>query len=173
MAGHSNGAIAVTSAGQNDPRVKALVSMDNLGGSITLGPGAKIHVPTLYFEVDYPFPSVLEPQNPESPPDPQTYINDTFSQTVAAGVDSMLIVPRASTHYEFDYEPFPASLQASRYGERVAFDYVLAWFDKYLDNNIAARRRHGDAAADGRALRRFGGRQLDRRGHLQSGRRRR
>ncbi len=143
VAGHSNGAIAVTSAGQNDPRVKALVSMDNLGGSITLGPGAKIHVPTLYFEVDYPFPSVLEPQNPESPPDPQTYINDTFSQTVAAGVDSMLIVPRASTHYEFDYEPFPASLQASRYGERVAFYYVLAWFDKYLDNNIA---RDGDTA---------------------------
>jgi dienelactone hydrolase len=143
VAGHSNGAIAVTSEGQDDPRVKAVVAMDNLGGSITLAPGAKIHAPTLYFEVDYAFPSALEPQNPDSPPDPQTYINDTFSQTVKAGVDSMLIVPRASTHYEFDYLPFPASLQASRNGERVALYYVLAWFDKYLDHNVA---RDGDTA---------------------------
>jgi hypothetical protein len=146
VAGHSNGAIAITSAGQQDVAgtgdgsgaitypIKAVVSMDNLGEMV--GSGVHIHVPTLYFEVDYAFPSILEPQDPNSPPNPQQYIDDTFSQTVAAGVDSMLIVPRASTHYEFDYEPFPASLQASRYGERVAFYYTLAWFDKYLRNNL-------------------------------------
>jgi dienelactone hydrolase len=141
LAGHSNGAIAVTSAGQSDPRVKAVVSMDNLGGAVASG--VSIHVPALYFDVDYAFPSLLEPQNPQSPPNPQEYIDDTFSQTVAAGVDSMVIVPRASTHYEFDYLPTPASLQASRYGERVAFYYILAWFDRYIDHNI---RREGHTA---------------------------
>jgi dienelactone hydrolase len=147
VAGHSNGARAVTSAGQQDVAgtgdgsgkitypIKAVVSMDNVGQ--TLGSGVHIHVPTLYFDVDYPFPSLLEPQNPKSPPNPERYIDDTFSQTVAAGVDSMLIVPRASTHYEFDYLPFPSSLQASRNGERVAFYYILAWFDRYLNHNIA------------------------------------
>jgi hypothetical protein len=147
VAGHSNGARAVTSAGQLDVAgtgdgsgkftypIEAIVSMDNLGEK--LGSGVHIHVPTLYFDVDYPFPSVLEPQNPMSPPNPAQYIDDTFTQTVAAGVDSMLIVPRASTHYEFDYLPFPSSLQASRYGERVAFYFILAWFDKYLDHNVA------------------------------------
>ena len=132
VAGHSMGAIAVTTTGQKDSAgyypnrwpVKALVSMDNLGG--TVAPGAKIHVPTLYFDVDYPFPSVLAPQLPTKPPNPEQYIDDTFSQTVRSGVDSMLIVPRASTHYEFDYLPFPASLQSSRLGERVAFYYILA-----------------------------------------------
>jgi dienelactone hydrolase len=142
VAGHSMGAVAVTTAGQKDSAghstnlwpVKAVVSMDNLGGKVASG--VKIHVPALYFDVDYPFPSVLAPQNPLTPPNPSEYINDAFSQTVQAGVDSMVIVPRASTHYEFDYLPFPSSLQASRYGERVAFYYILAWFDKYLDHNI-------------------------------------
>ena len=149
VAGHSLGAIAVTSAGQEDVAgtgdgsgkitypIKAIVSMDNLNGSIDLAKGAKIHVPALYFDVDYAFPSVLEPQNPESPPNPDEFMeNDSFAQTKAAGVDTMVVVPRASTHYEFDYLPFPASLQASRYGERVAFYYILAWYDKYLDHDI-------------------------------------
>jgi dienelactone hydrolase len=143
LAGHSNGAIAVTSAGQNDPRVKAVVPMDNLDGSITLAPGAKIHAPALYFGVDYAFPSVLEPMNPESPPNPTLHEDYAYAQTVKAGVDSMVIVPRASTHYEFDYLPSPASLQASRYGERVASYYILAWFDKYLDHNIRRDGRTG------------------------------
>ncbi len=150
VAGHSLGAIAVTSAGQEDVAgtgdgsgnitypIKAIVSMDNLNGSIDLTNGAKIHVPALYFDVDYAFPSVLEPQNPLSPPNPGQFMeNDSFAQTRAAGVDTMVVVPRASTHYEFDYLPFPASLQASRYGERVAFYYILAWYDKYLDHDIA------------------------------------
>jgi hypothetical protein len=149
LAGHSNGAIAVTSAGQEDVPgtgdgsgkiaypIKAIVSMDNINGSIDLAQGAKIHVPALYFDVDYAFPSLLEPQNPESPPNPDEFMeNDSFAQTKAAGVDTMVVVPRASTHYEFDYQPFPASLQASRYGERVAFYYILAWYDKYLDHDI-------------------------------------
>ena len=141
LAGHSNGAIAVTSAGQNDRRVKAVVSMDNLDGSITLAKGASIHAPTLYFGVDYPFPSVLAPNSPSEPPNAEQHAEYAYAQTKAAGVDTMLIVPRASTHYEFDYEPFPASLQASRYGERVAFYYMRGWFDRYLKGEHSATQR--------------------------------
>ena len=151
VAGHSNGAIAVTSAGQNDPRVKAVVSMDNLDGSITLAKGARIHAPTLYFGVDYAFPSVPAPNNPSDPPNPAQHAEYAYAQTKAAGVDTMLIVPRASTHYEFDYEPFPASLQASRYGERVAFYYILAWFDRYLKGEQSATRRLTAVYFDGTA----------------------
>ena len=149
VAGHSMGAVAVTSAGQEDVAgsgdgsgtitypVKAIVSMDNLNGSIALAKGATIHVPALYFDVDYAFPSFLEPQNPDSPPNPGAFMeNDSFAQTKAAGVDTMVVVPRASTHYEFDYLPFPSSLQASRYGERVALYYILAWYDRYLDHDV-------------------------------------
>lgn len=82
------------------------------------------------------FPSLLEPQNPKSPPNAAQYIDDTFSQTMEADVDTMLVVPRASTHYEFDFLAYPSSLQASRYGERVAFYYTLAWFDRYLHDDV-------------------------------------
>jgi dienelactone hydrolase len=156
LAGHSNGAIAVTSAGQDDPRVKAVVSMDNIDGSIKLAPGARIHAPALYFGVDYAFPSVLQPKNPERPPDPTQHEDYAYAQTVKAGVDSMVIVPRASTHYEFDYEPFPASLPASRYGERVTFYYMLAWFDRYLKGEASATGRltapYFDSSADASSI---------------------
>jgi dienelactone hydrolase len=151
VAGHSNGARAVTSQGQDDPRVKAIVSMDNLDDTITLAKGATIHAPTLYFGVDYPFPSVPAPMSPTDPPDAEQHADFAYAQTKAAGVDTMLVVPRASTHYEFSYEPFPASLQASRYGERVAFYYVLAWFDRYLKGEQSATNRLTALAFDGSA----------------------
>lgn len=151
VAGHSLGAIAVTSAGQDYPRVKAIVSFDNLDGSITLTKGARIHAPALYFGVDYAFPSLLAPQNPESPPNPTQHEDSAYRQTVDAGVDSMVVVPRASTHYEFSYQPFPGSLQASRYGERVAFYYTLAWFDRYLEGQQAAVSRLTGTYFDGSA----------------------
>ena len=56
----------------------------------------------------------------------------------------MSITTRASDHYEFGYQPDPANLPASRYGERVAFFYSLAWFDRYLKGD------HGQRPADGR-----------------------
>jgi dienelactone hydrolase len=151
VAGHSLGAIAVTSAGQDDPRVDAVVAFDNLDGNITLAKGARIHAPALYFGVDYAFPSLLLPQNPQSPPDPSQHEAHAYAQTVSAGVDSMVVVPRASTHYEFSYQPFPGSLQASRYGERVAFYYTLAWFDRYLKGEPGALERLTATRFDGSA----------------------
>ncbi|HVX17901.1 MAG TPA: hypothetical protein VHA73_07695 [Acidimicrobiales bacterium] len=141
IAGHSLGAMAVTSVGQSDPRVKAVVSYDNLDGSVAPWAAGHIHAPTLFFSVDYAFPSVLAPMNPLDPPNPDQHLLAAYRQLQHAGVDTMNVTTRASTHYEFGYQPFPASLQASRYGERVAFYYSLAWFDWYLRGDPSGLRR--------------------------------
>ncbi|MGH9051002.1 MAG: hypothetical protein ACRDY4_14840, partial [Acidimicrobiia bacterium] len=86
------------------------------------------------------FPSVLTPKDPDNPPDPAQHLG-AFDQLVAAGVDTMSITPRASTHYEWGYQPFPASFPASRYGERMSFHYTLAWFDRYLKGDTSATAR--------------------------------
>ncbi|MDD5711871.1 MAG: hypothetical protein PHY31_03830, partial [Smithellaceae bacterium] len=52
------------------------------------------------------------------------------------GVDTMLIVPRASTHLE--YTDIPLVLPASRYGQDVTSHYVQAWLAKYLKHDPAA-----------------------------------
>ena len=99
---------------------------------------------------------MLEPKQASAPPDPEQHEEFAYAQTVKARVDSMVVVPRASTHYEFDYEPFPASLQASRYGERTAFYYSLAWLDRYLKGEKSATRRltavYFDASADASSI---------------------
>jgi hypothetical protein len=53
----------------------------------------------------------------------------------AAGVDSMVIVPRASTHLE--YTDISYVLPASRYGQAVASHYAQAWLDTYLRHDPA------------------------------------
>jgi dienelactone hydrolase len=143
IAGHSLGAIAATDIGQRDARVKAVVSFDNIDEKIAadLAFASRIHAPTLWFGVDYEFPSLLIPKDPASPPDPDQHLEAAFGQLVAAGIDTMAIDTRASTHYEFGYQPFPASFQASRYGERVASYYTIAWFDRYLKGDLTATSR--------------------------------
>jgi dienelactone hydrolase len=140
IAGHSLGALAVTPIGQLDPRVKAVVSYDNLDDRLGADVVPSIHAPTLFFSTDYAFPSVLTPKDPANPPNPAQHLG-AFDQLVAAGVDAMSITPRASTHYEWGYQPFPASFPASRYGERVSFHYTLAWFDRYLKGDAKATAR--------------------------------
>ena len=49
-----------------------------------------------------------------------------------AGVDSMLVVPRASTHLE--YTDIPLVLPASRYGQDLTSVYVQRWLDRYLQH---------------------------------------
>ena len=71
-----------------------------------------------------------------SNPDPDQHNTGTaYEQLVAAGVDTMSITSRASDHYEWGYQPFPANFPSSRYGERVSLYYSLAWFDRYLKND--------------------------------------
>jgi dienelactone hydrolase len=141
IAGHSLGAIAATPIGQTDPRVKAIVSYDNLNAEYDDAVLPKLHAPTLFFGADYAFPSPLVPFDPSNPPDPKLWLSTAYSQLKSAGVDAMHINTRASTHYEFGYQPFPASFQASRYGERVTMHYTLAWFDKYVRGDSSATER--------------------------------
>lgn len=71
-------------------------------------------------------------------PDPMRERATGFDSWADAGVDSMLIVPRASTHLE--YTDIPYVLPASRYGQALTSTYVQLWLDKYLkhvDNDAA------------------------------------
>ena len=104
----------------------------------TLPAGTPIRTPSLYFGADYAFPATGTPM--AGPPDPAEHLG-AFRQLQAAGVDTMSITTRASDHYEFGFQPYPADFPASRYGERVAFYYSLAWFDRYLKGDKTATGR--------------------------------
>lgn len=136
IAGHSLGAIAVTPIGQEDERVDAVISYDSL--DLALGAGVPRRTPSLYFGVDYAFPTTGLPM--VSPPNPTQHFG-AFDQLSEAGVDAMSITTRASNHYEFGYQPYPANFPSSRYGERVAFYYSLAWFDRYLKGDASGTSR--------------------------------
>src|SRR5690606_11708479 len=86
--------------------------------------------------------------SPSSAPDPETD-TDTYQRFVEAGVDSMQVALRSSTHLEWTYIPF--ILPASSEGERVAMHYTLAWMDRYVqastDGARGADRRDARAVA--------------------------
>lgn len=149
IAGHSLGATAVSNLAQCDPRVKAVVAWDYLSaatgschaGFAGLPAGApvepSISAPALTLNSDY----FLNPEPMTSPPAPTSDPKSAgFVQVAGAGVDAMQISLRESTHLEYAYVPY--ILPASRLGERVAFYYTLAWFDRYLrgarDTAVAA-----------------------------------
>ncbi|MHB8439151.1 MAG: alpha/beta hydrolase family protein [Acidimicrobiales bacterium] len=72
-------------------------------------------------------------------PDPNREEATGFDAFVKAGVDSMVVVPRASTH--LDYTDEPPVLPASAWGQAMASYYVQAWLDKYLKNDPTADSR--------------------------------
>lgn len=155
LAGHSLGASAVTIVGNRaepvpadafaangvEPfpiEIDAVVGWDNIGLEADQAP----RVPTLGQSADYFF----NPQpSPDTAPDPEADTG-TFERFRAAGIDSMQVALRSSTHLEWTYVPY--ILPASSKGERVAMHYTLAWFDRYLkgstDGLIGPRR--GEAA---------------------------
>src|SRR6476646_3156528 len=146
IAGHSLGASAGSEVGQCDPRVKAIVAWDKL--ATTTGTCASkaarlpadapaspsLKVPALGIHSEYFF----NPSSMSSPPDPHAQ-DAAFKQLTAAGTDSMVVQLRSSTHLEYTYVPY--ILPASRLGERVAFYYTLAWFDRYVKGKSAAFKR--------------------------------
>src|SRR5256885_10036539 len=79
------------------------------------------------------------PAGPSKAPDPRREEKTGFDAWRKAGVDSMVIVPRASTHLE--YTDINYALPASRYGQDVASHYVQAWLDRYLKHDRGAERR--------------------------------
>lgn len=68
--------------------------------------------------------------DPSKAPDPNREEATGFDTWTARGIDSMVIVPRASTH--LDYTDEPPVLPASAWGQAMASYYVQAWLARYL-----------------------------------------
>jgi hypothetical protein len=118
-----------------DRRVETVVALDKLNGSF------KPVVPALAVQSEYGFNvqpywmqhgSSIQPKPgaPNEAPDPRREEATGFDSWRAAGVDSMLVVPRASTHLEFTDIAFV--LPASRYGQALTSVYVQRWLGRYL-----------------------------------------
>jgi dienelactone hydrolase len=149
--GHSLGASAVSWVQAFDPRVETVVALDKLGSAEQFGSRtAKPVVPGLGIQSEYGFN--VEPYwlmgdssftggapHPDSAPDPKREEATGFNGWRKAGIDSMVIVPRAATH--LDYSDINFALPASRYGQDVTSWYVQAWLDKYLKHRRGADRR--------------------------------
>jgi dienelactone hydrolase len=159
LVGHSYGAAGVSYIAQWDPRVKAVVALDNLGGpspdagqegsvsgiSASVAPGEQgcpgdpadrttvpITKPGLGISADY----FLPPTPNVKLPDPTT--KELESQAYSkAGVDSGEIVIRGGSHLDFSFIPNQA-FGASYYGPDIVDWYTTAWFDKYLKHEASA-----------------------------------
>lgn len=164
--GHSMGAAAVSKVQGTDDRVAAVVALDKLAGPDSAGPldgsGNVPVVPALAVQSEYGFSvspwflsggNSLNPEPSPDGPDPMRERATGFDAWRAAGVDSMLVVPRASTHLE--YTDIPLVLPASRYGQDLTSVYVQSWLDRYLkhrDNTralLGKRFRYLEPVGDG------------------------
>lgn len=161
LVGHSYGAAGVSYVGQWDPRVKAIVALDNLGGP---GPGTgavpgsgpspqgsigesgcpadpadrttvPITKPALGISADYGLP----PTPNTSLPDPTFKEAESLAYT-KAGVDSGEIVIRGGSHLDFSFIPNQA-FGASLRGPDITDWYLTAWFDHYLKDAPGAMNR--------------------------------
>jgi dienelactone hydrolase len=161
LAGHSYGAAGVSYIGQWDPRVKAIVAWDNLGGpspqggevpsqtgtgSRTIGeegcpaePANRTTVPitkpALGMSADYGLPATPN----LSLPDPGAKSTQSRAYS-AAGVDSGEIVIRGGSHVDFSFIPNQAFGASLRGPDMIAW-YTSAWFDKYLKHEPGADAR--------------------------------
>ena len=157
IAGHSYGAAGVSYIGQWDPRVKAIVAWDDLGGpgpndapvpgsaggSRTIGeadcpanPADRTTVPltkpALGMSADYGLP----PTPNTSLPDPEG--KSTWSLNYSrAGLDTGEIIIRGGSHLDFSFIPNQA-FGASLRGPDMINWYTTAWFDKYLKHSPTA-----------------------------------
>ncbi|MEO6884662.1 MAG: hypothetical protein ABI232_00055 [Jatrophihabitantaceae bacterium] len=159
LAGHSYGAAGVSYISQWDPRVKAVVAWDNLGGSSPDGgtvpgsessksigeqgcpadPAARTTVPVtkpgLGLSADYGLPPLPNMKAPD--PLSKSAASLAYSK---AGVDSGEIIIRGGSHLDFSFIPLVA-LGASLRGPDLTDWYTTAWFDKYLKHDPSADAR--------------------------------
>jgi dienelactone hydrolase len=160
LAGHSFGAAGVSYIAQWDPRVKAVVAWDNLGGpgpraapvpgstgsSGMIGeapcpadPGARRTVPItkpgLGISADYGLPPLPNLSLPN--PLAKSTLSLAYSH---ASVDSGEIVIRGGSHLDFSFIPNPA-FGASLRGPDITDWYTTAWFDRYLKHDRSADAR--------------------------------
>lgn len=141
--GHSMGASAVSKVQGDDKRVMAVVALDKLTGpdaeGALDGTGNMPVVPALALQAEYGFAvtpylmsggSSITPSSSPDGPDPRRERASGYDAWADAGVDTMLIVPRASTHLE--WTDIPLVLPASRYGQALSSVYTQLWLDRYL-----------------------------------------
>jgi hypothetical protein len=145
IVGHSLGAFAVSYVQAVDKRVETVVALDKLASKGQSGiadlPKFKPVVPALAVQSEYGFNvypywmshgSSISPQPgpPDQAPDPKREQLTGFDAWRKAAIDTMLVVPRASTHLE--YTDISYALPASRYGQDLTSVYVQRWLDQYL-----------------------------------------
>jgi dienelactone hydrolase len=175
LAGHSFGAAGVSYIAQWDPRVKAVVAWDNLGGpgphdAPVPGGGAGSSGNTIG-ETDCPADPAARTTVPITkpglgisadyglPPTPNTSLPDPNGKSTAslaysrAGADTGEIVIRGGSHLDFSFIPNQA-FGASLRGPDITDWYTTAWFDKYLKHDpsadarlLSARWRHDPVEA--------------------------
>ncbi|MBV9293548.1 MAG: hypothetical protein JO222_13955 [Frankiales bacterium] len=151
IVGHSLGAMAVSYVQAVDKRVEAVVALDKLASSPGFSAMGKMRpvVPGLGVQSEYGFnvaPYFANPglfngaavASPDKAPDPKREEKTGYDGWRAKNVDTMVIVPRASTHLE--YTDIPWVLPASRYGQDVASYYTQAWLDTYVKHDPAGDR---------------------------------
>jgi dienelactone hydrolase len=166
VVGHSMGAAAVSRVQATNRRVAAVVALDKLtaeGSFAGMPVDNEPVVPALAVQSEYGFTvspwwlsggSSLNPQPSPEGPDPRRERRTGFDAWHRAGVDSMLVVPRASTHLE--YTDIPLVLPASRWGQALTSVYTQRWLDRYLkhrDNTrslLGRRFRYLEPVGDGR-----------------------
>jgi dienelactone hydrolase len=158
LVGHSYGAAGVSYIAQWDPRVKAVVALDNLGGpgpkagavpgsgpspqgaigeaGCPANPADRVTVPVtkpaLGISADYGLP----PTPNTSLPNPAFKEQESVAYS-KAGVDSGEIVIRGGSHLDFSFIPDQA-FGASLRGPDITDWYTTAWFNKYLKHQISA-----------------------------------
>jgi dienelactone hydrolase len=163
LAGHSYGAAGVSYIAQWDPRVKAVVAWDNLGGPgpeagsvpsqqggtppmSSIGekpcpadPSARTTVPitkpALGMSADYGLPPLPNTGLPD--PNAKSAESHAYSQ---AGVDSGEIIIRGGSHLDFSFIPNQAFGASLRGPDEIAW-YTSAWFDKYVKHKGSADKR--------------------------------
>lgn len=155
LVGHSLGALAVSYVQAVDDRVQTIVALDKLSTRAAIGDDEEFDalgplepvVPALGLQSEYGFtvapyfanPGLFDSSgagSPDEAPDPRRELATGYDGWTAAGVDSMVIVPRASTHLE--YTDIPYVLPASRWGQALSSVYTQAWLGSYLQHDPAA-----------------------------------
>jgi dienelactone hydrolase len=133
IVGHSGAAGVALDVGNTDPRYKAIVAWDPAASFAFTGVTPR--VPTMIQVADYTLSQGPVPRAQKPTPAPGSKY--TFFDTIrAAGVDTMQIAPRASTHLDWTHfaaaNPFGPSIDHGVYGEIVATYYTLAWLGRYV-----------------------------------------
>jgi dienelactone hydrolase len=154
IAGHSYGAAGVSYIAQWDPRVKAVVAWDNLGGpgpddsqvpgssgsSGTIGEASCPADPADRKVVPITKPGLGISADYGLPPTPNTSLPNPLGKSTwslnysTAGIDSGEIIIRGGSHLDFSFIPNQA-FGASYYGPDIIDWYTTAWFDKYLKHS--------------------------------------